>query len=48
MTKTFEFYWKDLTEECQKRLSEFLGGENGNYDYFPFAILEVEDEEEDF
>ena len=43
MTKEFEFYWQDLTEECQKRLEEFLGGENGNYDVFPFAILEIEE-----
>lgn len=44
--KKFEFYWGDLTEECQKRLYDFLGGENGNYDYFPFAMLEIEDDEE--
>ncbi len=47
MTKTFEFYWDDLTPECQARLFEFLGGENGNYDFFPFATLEIEDEEDD-
>lgn len=46
MTKTFEFYWNDLTEECQQRLLEFLGGENGNYDTFPFATLEIEEDEE--
>ena len=44
MTKTFEFYWQDLTEECQKRLEEFLGEENGNYDVFPFATLEIEED----
>jgi len=44
MTKTFEIYWSDLTEECQKRLYEFLGNENGNYDVFPFATLYREDE----
>ena len=43
MTKTFEIYWSDLTEECQKKLYEFLGGENGNYDMIPLAILEEED-----
>ena len=44
MDNKFEFYWNDLTEECQKRLYEFLGGENGNYDAFPFAVLYKEDE----
>ena len=43
-TKTFEFYWKDLTPECQERLYAFLGGENGNYDYIPFATLTIEKE----
>ena len=42
--KTFEIYWGDLTEECQKRLEEFLGGENGNYDVLPLATLEIEEE----
>lgn len=44
--KTFEFYWDDLTEECQKRLQEFLNleeGDNNNYDVFPFATLEIEE-----
>lgn len=46
MTKTFEFYWNDLTTECQKRLQEFLDIEeddNNNYDVFPFATLEIEE-----
>jgi len=42
--KTFEFYWDDLTPECQERLYEFLDGENGNYDVIPFATLEIEEE----
>ena len=48
--KTFDFYWNDLTKECQKKLFEFLGGENGNYDVSPFATLEVEEDknEEDY
>lgn len=45
-TRSFEFYFGDLTPECQARLIEFLGGENGNYDTFPFATLEIEDEDE--
>ncbi len=47
MIKTFEFYWNDLTPDCQARLFEFLGGENGNYDYFPFATLEIEDDDDE-
>lgn len=45
MTKTFEFYMKDLTPECQKRFTEFLG-DDGNYDYFPFCTFEIEDDKE--
>lgn len=46
--KEFSIYWNDLTEAAQKELYEFLGGENGNYDVFPIATLEVEtDEDED-
>lgn len=47
MTKTFEIYWPDLTESCQKRLAEFLDleeGDDGNYTYIPITIFEVEDE----
>lgn len=47
MTKTFEIYWQDLTEKAQKELLEFLDGDNGNYDVFPIATLEVEDDLED-
>ena len=46
MIKTFEFFWDDLTEECQKELQKFLGLEpddNNNYDIFPFATLKVEE-----
>ena len=46
MLKQFEFFWDDLTPECQKRFAEFLGGDNGNYDYFPFCVFEVEDEDD--
>lgn len=45
-TKIFELYWKDLTPECQKRLEEFLGGENGNYDVTPIVTLEFEEMDE--
>lgn len=46
--KTFEIYFQDLTPAKQQELIEFLGGENGNYDVFPIATLEVEDDGEDF
>lgn len=45
-TKIFEFYWGDLTKECQDRLLEFLDGDNGNYDVVPLASLEIEEEKE--
>ena len=47
MIKTFEFYWDDLTEECQKSFAEFLGleeGDNDNYDIFPIYTFEVEED----
>ena len=45
--KTFEIYWTDLTEDCKKRLSEFLGledGDDGNYTYIPITTFEIEEE----
>ena len=47
MTKTFEIFWPDLTEECQKRFSEFLGledGDDGNYTFIPITTFEVEED----
>lgn len=44
--KQFEIYWDDLTAECQQRLYEFLGNENGNYDAFPIVTLEVEEDDQ--
>ena len=41
----FEIYWEDLTPECQKRLTEFIG-DNGNYDVFPIATVHRDVEEE--
>ena len=38
-----EIYWNDLTEKKQQELLEALG-DNGNYDVFPLAIIEVEGE----
>lgn len=45
--KEMEFYLQDLTPEAQERLITFLGGDNGNYDVFPFAILTIEEEEDE-
>ena len=45
--KIFEIYWDDLTQECQERLYDFLGGSNGNYDLFPVAELEFKETEEE-
>lgn len=42
--KSFEIYIQDLIPETQEKLIEFLGGENGNYDVFPLATLNIEEE----
>ena len=36
-------FFGDLNEDAQKRLIDFLGGENGNYDVFPLVVVEVEE-----
>jgi len=41
--KEYKIYWNDLTEETQKELYKFLGDEDGNYDVFPIATIEVEE-----
>ena len=41
-----EIYWDDLKPEKQKEILEALG-ENGNYDVFPLAVLEFEEEQEE-
>ena len=43
--KTIEIYLQDLTAEKQAEILEALG-DNGNYDVFPIATLEFEDEED--
>lgn len=40
---TIEIYWNDLTREKQQELLNALG-DNGNYDVFPIAIIEVEND----
>ena len=43
--KAIEIYWDDLTESKQKEILDALG-DNGNYDVFPIATIEVRQEEE--
>ena len=40
---TIEIYWDDLTTEKQQELLNAFG-DNGNYDVFPIAIIETEEE----
>ena len=39
----FAIYFDDLTPECQQRLVDFLGGDNGNYDVVPLVELMPEE-----
>ena len=46
---TFEIYFSDLTEEAQKSFLKAEGlqnAEDGNYDIFPIAVLEIDREED--
>lgn len=40
-TETLELFLKDLTEEAQQKLINFLG-ENGNYDVIPIVAFSKE------
>ena len=42
-----EIYWQDLTPAKQREILQAFG-ENGNYDVFPIATLDVPEEEEEF
>ena len=41
---TIEIYWNDLTEEKQQELLNLLG-DNQNWDVFPIAEIEIEEED---
>ena len=41
-----EIYWDDLTPEKQKEILNLLG-DNGNYDVFPIATIDIEEAEND-
>ena len=46
-TETFEIYFDDLSEDAKKRFLSFLrldSSEDINYDVFPIATFEVEEE----
>lgn len=45
--RQFQIYIQDLKPEVQKKLIEFLGGDNGNYDVFPIATVDEFDEDDD-
>ena len=42
--KTFEIFITDLTEEAQKRLIEELDAEDNNWDVFPLAMIDIEED----
>ena len=49
MTKTFEIFWDDLTEECQDRLRDLLDLEpddDNNWEFIPIASFEFEFEDD--
>ena len=43
---TIEFYWNDLTEKKQKEIIELVG-DNNNWDVFPIATLDIEENMEE-
>lgn len=42
--KRFEIFFDDLNDDVKEELIDFLGGENGNYDVIPLAVIELEEE----
>ena len=45
--ESIEIYWQDLTPSKQSEILQAFG-ENGNYDVFPIATLDVPEEDETF
>lgn len=44
-TDVFELFFDDLNDDAKKRLVEFLGGDNGNYDVIPLVSIELDVED---
>ena len=40
-----EIYWNDLTPEKQKEIIETIG-DNNNWDVFPIATVDIEEDQE--
>lgn len=43
---SIEIYWQDLSKEKQNELLELFDGDNHNWDVFPLATLDIENEEQ--
>ena len=46
MSRQFELYFSDLTEQAQKMFLKSAGlqdAEQGNYDVFPITVIEFDD-----
>ena len=41
-----DIYWDDLSAEAQAELLSLMG-DNGNFDVFPFAMINITGEEDD-
>ena len=46
MLKIINIYWNDLTKEKQKEIVDIIG-DDGNYDIYPIAIVEIENFDEE-
>ena len=46
MLKIANIYQNDLTKEKQKEIVDIIG-DDGNYDIYPIAIVEIEDCDEE-
>jgi len=45
-TKVVQLFWDDLSASAKEELLKLLG-DNGNYDVFPIAQLEFEEDEDE-
>ena len=46
MLNIINIYWNDLTKEKQKEIVDIIG-DDGNYDIYPIAIVEIENLDEE-